>query len=345
MQAIILAGGRSTRTYPLTITKPKPLLKAANKTLLEWNFDVLNGLVDEVILVVGYKKEMIVEFVDKIKNKYKFKVMFVEQKKQFGTGHALSLAEKFIKGRFILLMGDNIHSKQDVKNCLKHENSILVKKVRNPELFGVVKENNNIVIRIIEKPQLFVSDLINCAMYVFDKKIFGFLKKIKKSEREEYEVIDAIGHLAREKDIYCVKSDGWFPIGYVWDLLEADKYFRKGKNKIGKKTKADGKIVNSSVGDGCIIDGSVKDSIIMDNVTIEKNSEIEDSIIGQGVYFSGKIFSEENVKSMVKGKAVVVKRLGGILGDNVIAKDVIINPGCKVWPNKEIKGEIKEDVK
>ena len=343
MQAIILAGGKSTRTYPLTITRPKPLLKVANKTLLEYNFDALDGLVEEVILVVGYKKEMIKEFVDKVKGNYKFKIKFISQKEQLGTGHAVLVCEEAVKGRFLLLMGDNIYSKKDVKNCLKHKNSILVKKAENPELFGVVKENNNILVGIIEKPQSFVSDLINCAMYVFDKKIINLLKKIKKSKRGEYEIVDAIEHLAREEEINCVKSSEWFSIGYPWDLLEADKYFRK-RNEIGKNTKINGKIINSSIGDNCIVDGDVKNSMVFDNVTIEKNSVIEDSVIGNDVYFGGQIYSEENVTSFVKGKAVVVKKLGGIIGDNVIANDVIINPGCKIWPNKEIRGEVKEDL-
>ena len=343
MQAIILAGGKSTRTYPLTITRPKPLLKVANKTLLEYNLDALDGLVEGVILVVGYKKEMIKEFVDKVKGNYKFKIKFISQKEQLGTGHAVLVCEEAVKGRFLLLMGDNIYSKKDVKNCLKHKNSILVKKAENPELFGVVKENDNVLVKIIEKPQSFVSDLINCAMYVFDKKIINLLKKIKKSKRGEYEIVDAIEHLAREEEINCVKSSEWFSIGYPWDLLEADKYFRK-RNEIGKNTKVNGEVFDSSIGDNCIVDGDVKNSMVFDNVTIEKNSVIEDSVIGNDVYFGGQIYSEENVTSFVKGKAVVVKKLGGIIGDNVIANDVIINPGCKIWPNKEIRGEVKEDL-
>ena len=47
MQAVILAAGKSTRMYPLTIARPKPLLKAANRTLLEHNLNNLSGVVDE----------------------------------------------------------------------------------------------------------------------------------------------------------------------------------------------------------------------------------------------------------------------------------------------------------
>ncbi|MBM3289835.1 MAG: glucose-1-phosphate thymidylyltransferase, partial [Candidatus Hydrogenedentes bacterium] len=59
MQAVIMAAGQSTRTYPLTLTRPKPLLKVANRTILDHQLDALAGLVDEVVLVVWYRKDMI----------------------------------------------------------------------------------------------------------------------------------------------------------------------------------------------------------------------------------------------------------------------------------------------
>src|SRR3989344_2071773 len=123
MQAVILAAGKSTRTYPLTLTRPKPLLKAANKTILEHNLDNLNGAVDEVILIVGYKMEMIRE---KFGNNYNtIKIKYIEQKEQLGTGHAAMLAEPYIKDKFILMAGDDIYSRDDIKKCVKYPYSIL----------------------------------------------------------------------------------------------------------------------------------------------------------------------------------------------------------------------------
>ena len=256
MQAVILAAGSSTRTYPLTLTKPKPLLRVFNKTLLEHNLEALNGIVKEVIIVVGYKKDMIKEF---FKNKYKnIKIKFVDQKEQLGTGHALSTAEKYIKGEFIFLYGDDIYSKEDFKNILKNKYTILTKKVKNPELFGVIVQNNNILANIIEKPQLFVSDLVSCGLFHFDKKIFSLLKKVRKSKRGEYEITDGIKKLAMEEDVYCIESKLWLPIGYPWDLLKADKILRKNKNFIGKSTKIEGKVENSSIGNNCLIKGQIK---------------------------------------------------------------------------------------
>ena len=61
MKAVIFAAGKSTRTYPLTLTRPKPLLTVANQTLLEHQLNALEGTVEAVILVVGYRHEMIRE--------------------------------------------------------------------------------------------------------------------------------------------------------------------------------------------------------------------------------------------------------------------------------------------
>lgn len=66
MQVVIMAAGKGIRCYPLTITKPKPLLKIVNKTILEHNLEQLKGLVDEAIIIVGYKKEMISEKIKRV---------------------------------------------------------------------------------------------------------------------------------------------------------------------------------------------------------------------------------------------------------------------------------------
>ena len=83
----------------------------------------------------------------------------------------------------------------------------------------------------------------------------------------------------------------------------------------------------------------------MDNTSVSKNSIVEDSIIGENVNFDGKIIAKNNVFSIVKGKKINVDRFGAVVGDNVKAKNVVIDAGCKIWPNKSITGEIKHDVK
>jgi len=343
MQAVILAAGKSTRAYPLTLTRPKPLLKAANKTILGHNLDNLKGIADEIILVVGYKKEMIKK---QFGNKYKtIKLRYVEQKEQLGTGHAALLAEPYIREKFILMAGDDIYSRNDIKNCIKYQYSILTSTTKNPKNFGVIIQKNGILADFVEKPKRVVSDIINTSLYTFDKKIFHCLRNIKKSERNEIELPDAVRQLSKSEKVHCVKARQWIPIGYPWDLLKADRILGKNKNIIGKNSKIKGKIISSTIGDNCLIEGTVKNSIIMDRSVIGKNSVVEDSVIGENVHFSGTIESNNNAHSAVNGKKVRIGRFGAVIGDNAIAKNTAIEAGCRIWPGKKISGKtVKKDL-
>src|SRR3989338_3187814 len=226
MQAVILAAGKSTRTYPLTLTRPKPLLKVGGKTLLEYNLDNLNGLVSEVILVVGYKKNMIKKYFGE---KYKgIRIKYIEQKQQLGTGHALLMAENHIKNRFLLMMGDDIYARSDLKNCSKHRYSILASRVKDPGNFGVISEKNSFMVDFIEKPKKPKSNLANNALYSLDKKIFIYLRKTKKSKRREIELPDALKMLSEKNRVKVIKTKKWKPIVYPWDL------FRIKKQSIGR---------------------------------------------------------------------------------------------------------------
>src|SRR3989338_8673122 len=102
MQAVILAAWLGTRMGQLTKDTPKPLLKIADKTLLEHNLTALPDEIDEVVLVVGYLDDQIRNFVGK-----KFlgkKITYVHQEKLRGTGHALSMCKGVVRDRFLVLM-------------------------------------------------------------------------------------------------------------------------------------------------------------------------------------------------------------------------------------------------
>ena len=345
MQAVILAAGKSTRTYPLTITRPKPLLKIANKTLLEHNLDSLMGIVSEAIIVVGYRKEMIKK---RIGNSYRgIRIKYAFQKEQLGTGHALSIVKKYVKDKFLLMAGDDLYPKSALKRCSLKKYSIFACKVKNPENFGVILEKNGILSGFVEKPKKFIkfiSSLASTSLYSLDKKIFSYLEKVKKSERGEIELPDALKMLSKEEKVRVIKGTGWLPIGYPWDLLKADIIMRKGSNSIGKGSKIRGKVRNSSIGENCTILGDVSNSIIMDNSFIGKNSVIENSVIGNNVRFDGKIKSKNNAVSVVNGRKIAAGKFGAAIGGNVTAEAAVIEAGVKVWPGNNLNGRIKNDV-
>jgi UDP-N-acetylglucosamine diphosphorylase / glucose-1-phosphate thymidylyltransferase / UDP-N-acetylgalactosamine diphosphorylase / glucosamine-1-phosphate N-acetyltransferase / galactosamine-1-phosphate N-acetyltransferase len=326
MQAVILAAGKSTRTYPLTLTKPKPLLKVAGKTILEHNLIQLEGLVDEVIFVVGYKSKMIEDF---LKNKFgKIIIKYVQQNEALGNADALKQVENLIKGKFILMFGDDLYSKKDIKNLLKHKNAMLAQKVKNPENFGVLKINKDIFYGVVEKPKEFISDLANIGCFVFSKEIFGVLDKINLSKRNEYELTDAYNLLAKKEKIKVIQvKDYWLPLTYPWSLLEANECLAgKIKGKISK---------NATVEKGAMLKGKVfvgADTIIKSGSYIEGPVMIgKNCVIGPNCYL--RAFTVIGDNSHI-GNAVEIKN--SIIGDNTnvahlsYVGDSIIGDNCNL---------------
>lgn len=373
MKAIILAAGASTRTYPLTLTRPKPLLPLMNGTVLDYTLSLLRDMnvIEEVILVVNYKKEMIMNhFGDSYKG---MRITYVNQDEPMGTGHAVMVTEDLFNHMndksVLILNGDDIYSREDVAKVLEKYPSVAVKEVVDPSRFGVFefkKEDAKLIATSLEeKPQNPKSNLANVGIYHFGIDFFTYLHKVKPSRRGELEITDAIRRFIDWNDIRLIKiQEHWLPIGYPWDLLSANEFLMTLANKMPRpiidesvKMKGDNvEIVGASIIGKNVILGEnvfIKNSIIMDNVTIGAHSIIKDSIIGENTSIEKEceIISETANKmySKVQGQYVVINRskFGCAIGDNVeIAKKATIYPGVKIWPNLSVqnKREIKEDI-
>ena len=194
MQAVILCAGRGKRLKPHTNFVPKVLLDYNNKSILEHTLENLKGLVDEVILVVGYRKENIMDY---FKDNFAgLKIKYAFQNKQLGTGHAVKCCEKFVKGNFLVLAGDSIYSKRDINEIIKYGKfSVLGDKVEDWRGYGVFIVKDDELKDVVEKPEKFISNIVNKSLYLFDESIFPILKSLKLSERNEYEITDALREL------------------------------------------------------------------------------------------------------------------------------------------------------
>ena len=118
MKAVILAAGEGKRLRPFTETMPKVMLPVANKPMLEYVFDaVKKSGIDEIVVVVGYKKEVIMDY---FKDYEDVTITYVTQGKQLGTAHALLQAKKYIKDSFIVLAGDNIIDQSSISRLIKN---------------------------------------------------------------------------------------------------------------------------------------------------------------------------------------------------------------------------------
>jgi len=364
MQALILAAGKGERLRPLTETRPKVMLPVANKPILQHNIEQLSGLVEEVMIVVGYKAEIIKKHFGS--DFCGIKIRYVTQEKQLGTGHAMQQAEPFLKDRFLVLMGDNMYSRQDIQKCLKHDFSILVKRVGNPGIFGVCMVKNGLLTDIVEKPKKPESNLSNAGLYVLDKTIFGHEQKL--TERCEYEIVDPIRELCKKSQIKAIEAIDFDYITYPWDLLRANEKVLKKTGavidrsaKISKETRIEGPVAIgrnvelkncvlrpfTSVGDSVVIGNfvEIKNSIIMPGTKIPHLSYVGDSIIGSNCNFGAgtKIgnlrFDDKPVKMMIKGKPVDsgLRKLGCVMGDDVkTGINASIMPGATIGPGSYI---------
>jgi len=289
MQAVIMAAGKSTRMYPLTVNKPKPLLKVLDRTIMEHNLDQLEGLVDEVIIIVGFRKDMIIE---KFGSSYKgMKLFYAEQKEQLGTGHALMSAKPFLKDKFLVMNGDDLFSKRDLAALQKHDYALLAMEVEDIRKFGAVMVEDGKVKQIIEKPVANISKYANVGAYVFNKSIFSF--ELKKTERGEYEITDYATELARMGNMeFEVVKGYWLPVGYPWNYLEANvdmlhmmpEAITDPSAKVEDNVTIKGKVIigaNTVIRSGTYIEGPAfigKDCEIGPNAYIRKDTILMDGV-------------------------------------------------------------------
>ncbi len=212
---------------PITLKKPKPLISVAGKPFLYFLMkNLLSAGFDELGIVVGYKKELVDEFVKEYFPSEK--VTLIEQKEQLGTAHAVMCAEKFVgSDDFTVVMSDNLYSVKDLRKFKVSDvyTYIAAYKHENPERYGVIEENNSIV-TIKEKPQDVTRGAkINAGLYKFKPELFAILKRIKPSERNELELTDAINIMSSSKKIKIVNiEDFWLDLARPEDIYKISEF-------------------------------------------------------------------------------------------------------------------------
>ncbi len=225
MKVLILAAGKGTRMKPLTHEIPKPLIPVNGKPFLQYLLDALKGAgCKDIAIVVGYKKEMITDFC----GNHGIDAEFIIQEQQLGTGHAIGLCEEFAGDEeFIVVMGDNLYSKEDIASMEQNDAMNYVAAIRhdNPEKFGVLVEENGFLNKIVEKPANYVGTLINTGLYKFTPEIFEAIRNTRKSETGEYFITDAITLLAGQKKVKVKKLQHyWLDLGCYDDIEKVARF-------------------------------------------------------------------------------------------------------------------------
>ncbi|ARM76641.1 nucleotidyltransferase family protein [Acidianus manzaensis] len=216
MKAVILAGGYGKRLRPLTDDKPKPLIEIAGKPIIEWQIEWLKNYgINSFIILTGYKKEVLTEWISKNKNRLEIECLFSTEEEPLGTGGAIYQVKSFLNEEFITINGD-ILTNLDIRELKTQDAlaSIALVPLRSP--YGVVQTNDDKVIKFVEKPVL-KDYWVNAGVYVLKQDIFEYLPEKGDIERLTFPTLAEKGLLKGKKfeNVY------WRSIDSVKDVEEA----------------------------------------------------------------------------------------------------------------------------
>lgn len=235
-KVLISAAGRGTRMLDLSANKPKHLIEVNGRPFLYYLLDNLKkaGFL-EVVMVVGYKKEFIEDFLQRHSDE--FKVTVVNQfdilgDKKYGTACPLECVKDLLgQENFLSVYGDNLYSVEDLRNFNIDDeyNYIAGLEHQQPQNYGVLHlDEEKFLQEIIEKPQEFVGNLINTGLYKFTPEVFQYLDKISLSPRGEYELTDVINLLAKQKKVKALGLKNiWLDFGRPSDVEKVEDYIRQ----------------------------------------------------------------------------------------------------------------------
>jgi glucose-1-phosphate thymidylyltransferase len=290
---------------------PKVLLQVAGKPILAYILDELPALgIREVVLIVGYMGERIVDYVRE--SHPDLQTSYVEQEERLGLGHAVSLAESHVGDRpLLIILGDTIFE-ADLKGVLAGPvNGIGVKAVDDPKRFGIVEtDGGGRVVRMVEKPEHPASNLAITGVYYFLRggPLFGALRELQQKNlrtRGEFQLTDAMQLLVeRGETISTFPIQGWYDCGKTETLLETNRVLL---DKLAAAPVIPGSVVHRPVSvavgavvENCILgphvsvaagaqirNAMIRDAIVNENASIE-NVLLEGSVVGESARVRGR---------------------------------------------------------
>jgi dTDP-glucose pyrophosphorylase len=203
MKALILAGGRGKRLDERSVETNKCLIPIKGRPVIEYSLNcAANTKIDEIILVVGYRAEEIINtYGTRYKNK---KIRYVIQWERKGLVHAVECAREAIAGDdFLLLLGDEVlvspRHQAMIDEFLRSDLFIIcgVLAVEDKELirrtYTLIHDDNQIIYRLVEKPRHPFNNLMGTGDCVFRNDIFNYIEVTPiHHERKEKELPDLI---------------------------------------------------------------------------------------------------------------------------------------------------------
>ncbi|PSP82409.1 nucleotidyl transferase [Halobacteriales archaeon QS_1_68_17] len=374
--AVVLAAGEGTRLRPLTRNRPKPMLPAANRPILEHVFDALIAAgMERIVVVVGYKHDRVQEYFGP---RYRdVPLTYVMQEKQLGSGHALLQARSAVDEPAVVLNGDRLIEAEMIHDVIAaftdHDGTAALSVVERPDTrqYGAVSLRNGEIVEIVEKPDTDEYRLINGGVYAFDPGIFAAIADTPRQEGE-LALTDTIARLVERERVRGVKTGGmWVDATYPWDLLTvAREVLARGRTveperepsvwvdenaRVHESATLQPPVVvgpDCEVGPGTVVG---PDAALGRNVTVGANTTVSrsvldadtradagstllDTVTGQDVRIgAGSVVPGGRAEVCIDGRMFDDQHLGAVLADRVRADGCVsFAPGSLVGPSAHL---------
>ena len=249
MKGVVLAGGLGSRLRPLTAVTNKHLLPVYNQPMIFYPIQTLvNAGITDIMIVTGGNSAG--DFLKLLGNGKAFGLKHLNYTYQEGEGGiaaALSLVEHFAAGEPVcVVLGDNIiegNIRAAVDSYRKQGKGakILLKKVTDPQRFGVPELDGQRVVKIEEKPAAPKSEYAVIGIYMYDARVFEIIRVLKPSGRGELEITDVNNAYIERDEMAWDALDGWWSdAGTFESLLYASNLVAEtGANKFDLENTAE----------------------------------------------------------------------------------------------------------
>ena len=244
MKGVILAGGLATRLRPLTYVTNKHLLPIYNKPMIYYPLEAMaKAGIKEVLLTSSADHAGHFASLLGAGEEFGLKLYFAVQKNpQGGIADAIMLAEEFAHDdKVTVLLGDNIFghnlkkSVEEMESKTKGAKIFGIKMPTESKQYGVIEtDESGKVLSIEEKPEFPKSDYAQTGIYMYDSRVFDFIKGLSPSARGELEVTDLNNFYVKEGTMSFELIDWWIDAGTSYDELIRANVLVQEKVKAGE---------------------------------------------------------------------------------------------------------------
>lgn len=221
MKGILLAGGKGTRLYPVTLATSKQLLPIYDKPMIYYSLSVLMQAGIRDILIISTPEDLPrFQMLFGTGSHLGLQFSYAAQLAPEGIAQAFIIGEEFIGDDSVaLVLGDNIfygHGlKKTLSTCQYLEKGAVIfgYEVQNPERYGVIAfSKEGLVEDIIEKPLVPPSSYAVTGLYFYDNDVISLAKNLQPSARGELEITDINKAYLARGDLHL----HLFEPGFAW---------------------------------------------------------------------------------------------------------------------------------